>query len=85
MTKAIEITRVGVRNCKPPTVTPVPAGVDPYVFLALYLDEQMSEGYMVVTSYHNPNTYGLCKRGSMIDAPVLKVQLVDIAVEAKTA
>ena len=81
--KAIQITRLGVRNCKPPTVTPVPANVDPDLFMALYLEEQMADGYKVVGSYGNRDTYGLCKRGGAIDAPVLKVELIDIeAVEA---
>lgn len=84
--KAIQITRLGVRNCKPPTVTPVPAGVDAHVFMALYLEEQMSDGYKVVGSYGNPDTYGLSKRGGMIDSPVLKVELIEMeAVEVRQA
>ncbi len=76
--KAIETTRIGIRNARPATVTPVPAGVDAYVFLALYLDDKREDGYIVSGSYGNRDTFGLRQRG-MVDGVVLKVRLIDIA------
>jgi hypothetical protein len=85
--KAIEVALLGVRNCKPPTIIPVPAGVDAYVFMALYLDEKMTDDYLIVRSYGNADTFGLCKRGSVAEPAVLRVRLIDIAevVEASKA
>lgn len=81
--KAIETARIGVRNCKPATVTPVPAGVDPYVFLALMLEEKQSDGFKVSGSYGNKDTYGLRQIDGAVDGVVLRVRLIDIeAVEA---
>lgn len=84
--KAIETTRIGVRNARPATVLPVPAGVDPYVFLALFLEEKQQDGYKVAGSYGNRDTFGLRQIG-MVDGVVLKVALIDVpeAVEARQA
>lgn len=75
--KAIETTRVGTRTAKPPTLIPVPAGVDAHVFLALILEEKQQDGYKVSGSYGNRDTFGLRQIG-MVDGIVLKIRLVDV-------
>lgn len=75
--KAIETTRIGVRNARPATVIPVPAGVDAHVFLALILEEKRSDGYIVSGSYGNRDTFGLRQIG-MVDGIVLKIRLVEV-------
>lgn len=79
--KAIQVTLLGVRNCKPPSVIPVPQGMDTYIFLALFLEEKISDGCKVIGSYKNADTYGVRQPGEL--GGVLKVELIDIeAVEA---
>lgn len=81
--KAIEVARIGERNCKPATVIPVPDGMDATVFLALFLDDHMMDGYTVVNSYGNANTFGLSKRGGVLQPYVLRIRLIEMeAVEA---
>jgi hypothetical protein len=86
--KAIEAVRVGIRNnTKPPTIIPVPDGMDAEVFLAMFVDEQMCDGYKVVGSYGNANTVGMCKRDGVLEPPVLRIRIIEIpeAVEAAKA
>jgi hypothetical protein len=82
--KAIQVTLLGVRNCRPPSIIPVPQGMDAYVFMALFLEERMSDGCKVIGSYKNADTYGVKQPGAT--GGVLKVELIDIeAVEAKAS
>lgn len=84
--KALEVSTVGQRNARPGTVIPVPVGMDAQVFLSVFIDEKMQDGYTVVGSYGNQNTVGMCKRGGALEPPVLRVKIVEIAeVEAKAS
>ena len=81
--KALEVTTIGQRNARPGTVIPVPVGMDAEVFLSVFIDEKMQDGYTVVGSYGDQNTVGMCKRGGALEPPVLRVRIIEIkAVEA---
>ena len=80
--KALKTWHAG-RNVKPATIIPVPAAMEAMVFLAIFIESCMEDGYKVVASYGNPHTFCVQKRGNK-DNPVLVIQLAEVA-EAKQA
>ncbi len=74
----LEVTQVGVRNAPKPTRQLIHYA-DPLLALAFFLESYWSEGALIVASYGNLNTYGICSRPTMPgNDAVLRVRIVRI-------